>query len=134
MFFREAVVQWYTLCRYNFYISCRYSGGNDILLSGGRRILCHLWFRWWYSGLLSRCRNDVWLYARCRWCVVFLCRFYTMPIVMLLLLIDVFSWFFFFRTTVNGLRTTVGRSRLFFRLQVHETTRLQVAAARLVVL
>ena len=37
-----------------------------------------------------------------------------------------FAWFFVFRTTVNGLRTTVGRSRLFFRLQVHETTRLRV--------
>ena len=27
---------------------------------------------------------------------------------------------------VNGQQTTVGRSRLFFRLQVHETTRLRV--------
>ena len=130
-------MQWYTLCRYNFYISCRYSGGNDILLSGGQLILCRLWFRWWYSGLLSRCRTAVGLHIRCLlrgsplWC--FGTR---LPIgIMLLLSIDVFSWsFLFFRTTVNGLRTTVGRSRLFFRLQVHETTRLQVAAARLVVL
>ena len=104
MFFRDAVVQWYTLCRYNFYISCRYSGGNDILLSGGQLILCRLWFRWWYSGLSSRCRTAVGLYTRCLlcgsplWC--FGTRFPTE--IMLLLSIDVFSFFFFLKTTDYG--------------------------------
>ena len=107
-------MQWYTLCRYNFYISCRYSGGNDILLSGGQRILCRLWFRWWYSDLSSRCRTAVGLYIRCLLCGSPLWCFDTrLPIeIMLLLSIDVFSFFFFLKTTVNGLRTTVGRSRL----------------------